>query len=64
MEDKKITEAPSSTFVQHTFLPQAFTMIWKGMEEGIQGSVSLFQSKEKTLVLGGGSVEIGEITLV
>ena len=42
-------------------LPPNFTMIWKGMEEGRRGSVSLFQSKEKTSVLGGGSVETGEM---
>jgi len=42
-------------------LPPTLTMIWKGMEEGRRGSVSLFQSKENTLVLGGGSVETGEI---
>ena len=42
-------------------LPPALTMIWKGMEEGRRGSVSLFQSKEKTSVLGGGYVETGEM---
>ena len=42
-------------------LPPALTMIWKGMDEGRRGYVSLFQSKENTSVLGGGSVETGEM---
>ena len=61
--DKIPIEAPSSTCVRCISLPPKFTMIWKGMEEGRRGSVSLFQSKEKISVLGGGSVEIGEIPL-
>jgi len=36
-------------------------VIWKGMQEGRQGSTSLFQSKEMTSVLGGGSVETSEM---
>ena len=44
-------------------LPPNFAMIWKGMDEGKRGSVSLFQSKEKTSVLGGGSIETGEMPL-
>ena len=31
------------------------------MEEGIRVYVSLFQSKENTSLLGGGSIEIGEM---
>ena len=61
VEDKILTEAPSSTCVWCMSLPPSLTMIWKGMEEGRRGSGSLFQSKEKTSTLGGDSVETGEM---
>lgn len=56
-----LTKGPSSTIVQCTLLSHAFTIIWNGIQEGRCGSVSLFQSKEMTLLFGGGSVEMGEM---
>lgn len=61
-EDKIVTEAPSSTFVRHTFLPYAFTMICKRVEEGRWSSLSLIHSKKISSLLGGGSMETNEMS--
>jgi hypothetical protein len=46
-EDKILVEDPSSIIYQQT------PIIWKGLEEGRQGSTRSFQSKETIMGLGG-----------
>ena len=58
IEDRILTESPSSTIVQSMLLTVTHTNIWKGIVEWIRDYVRLLQSKEITSVLGEDSVEI------
>jgi hypothetical protein len=50
-EDKILAEVTLSTIYRR------MPLIWKGVEEGIQGSTRSFQSKETTIGLGGRILE-------